>query len=215
MYWVPGFNSSYSGPVRPYNISYLNTINDAFAVLWDHTFSPTLINEARVNAAGWRWNQIADNPQSPFGLPRATSASRRSRPLRSDASHHLQFFGAPGATVFNQWTYGYQDVATKSASRHVKFGGRVTRLYYLNEAPYNSRPTYTFYNVWDFLNDAPEAETGVFNPLTGTPTIHRPELVRTSGASLCKMTLRSSQISLSTWEYAIPTLARTPPKTAI
>ena len=48
-----------------------------------------------------------------------------------------------------------------------------TRLYYLNEAPYNSRPTYTFYNVWDFLNDAPEAESGVFNPLTGTPTIHR------------------------------------------
>lgn len=175
MYWVPGFNSSYSGPVRPYNISYLNTINDAFAGLWNHTFSPTLINEARVNAAGWRWNQIADNPQSPFGLPQDNiSQIGALGPYNPTPATTFNFFGVPGPTVFNQWTYGYQDVATKSAGRHnIKFGGGVTRLYYLNEAPYNSRPTYTFYNVWDFLNDAPEAETGVFNPLTGTPTIHR------------------------------------------
>ena len=144
MYWVPGFNSSYSGPVRPYNISYLNTINDAFAVLWDHTFSPTLINEARINAAGWRWNQIADNPQSPFGLPQDNiSQIGALGPYNPTPATTFNFFGVPGPTVFNQWTYGYQDVATKSAGRHnIKFGGGVTRLYYLNEAPYNSgQPT--------------------------------------------------------------------------
>ena len=44
-------------------------INDAFSLIWNHTFSSTLLNQARANAAGWRWNEVTDNPQEPFGLP--------------------------------------------------------------------------------------------------------------------------------------------------
>ena len=38
------------------------------------------------------------------------------------------------------------------------------------------RPQFTFYNVWDFINDAPEAETGTFDPLTGVPTLNREDI---------------------------------------
>ena len=173
IYWVPATVTSYNGPVRAYNLYHHSAINDAFAVLWNHTFSPTLLNEARANAAGWRWNEIATNPQEPFGLPQdmiSTIGNLNS----STAATTFNFFGAPGPSVFNQWTYSYQDVATKVAGRHtIKFGGGVTRLYYLNEAPYVARPQFTFFNVWDFLNDAPSAELGTFNPLTGTPTANR------------------------------------------
>jgi hypothetical protein len=48
----------------------------------------------------------------------------------------------------------------------MKFGFDFTRLYYLND-PLGT-PNYTFYNIWDFLNDAPEAEGGNFQATTGT-----------------------------------------------
>ena len=173
IYWVPVSTSSYNGPVRAYNLYHHTAINDAFAGIWNHTFSPSLLNEARVNAAGWRWNEINSNPQEPFGLPQANITTIGTLNASSPAST-FYYFGAPGPSVFNQWTYSYQDVATKVSGRHtVKFGGGVTRLYYLNEAPYAARPQFYFYNVWDFLNDAPEEETGTFNPLTGTPTANR------------------------------------------
>ncbi len=166
IYWVPTSETFYNGTSRAYNLYHHDVINDAFAGIWNHTFSPSLINEARVNAAGWRWNEIATNPQEPFGLPTDT--------VDAIGTITLNYFGAPGPSVFNQWTYSYQDVATKVAGRHsVKFGGGVTRLYYLNEQPYVARPSYNFYNVWDFLNDAPHSESGTFDPLTGIPTLNR------------------------------------------
>jgi hypothetical protein len=73
-----------------------------------------------------------------------------------------------------QWTYSYKDVATKIFGRHtVKFGGEVTRLFYLNDCVGCGVPSYSFFNMWDFLNDAPHSEGGGFNPNTGFPTTQR------------------------------------------
>ena len=173
IYWVPETTTNYNGTVRPYNFWHHDSINDAFSGIWDHTFSPTLLNEARANAAGWRWNEIQSNPQAPFGLPQ-DNISQIGNLNNSSPGTTFNYFGAGGPSVFDQWTYSYDDVLTKVAGNHnLKFGGGLTRLYYLSEVPYSARPNYTFYNVWDFLNDAPEAESGTFNPITGTPTINR------------------------------------------
>lgn len=173
IYWVPVDKTTYNGPVRPYNLYHHSAINDAFAGIWNHTFSPTLLNEARVNAAGWRWNEINNNPQEPFGLPQDNITTIGTLNASAPATT-FYFFGAPGPSVYNQWTYSYDDVATKVFGRHtLKFGGGVTRLYYLNENPGSARPQFYFYNVWDFLNDAPEQEVGTFDPLTGLPTLNR------------------------------------------
>lgn len=166
IYWVPVDQTSYTGPTRKYNLWHHSAINDAFSGIWNHTFSPNFLNEARANAAGWRWNEIASNPQEPFGLPNDS--------VGMIGAITLQNFGAPGPSVYNQWTYTYRDVATKIAGNHsIKFGGELTRLYFLNEAPYNARPNFNFFNVWDFLNDAPRSESGTFDPTTGTPTAAR------------------------------------------
>jgi hypothetical protein len=172
IYWVPTSTTNYNGPVRPANLYHHSAINNAFAGIWNHTFSPTMLNEARVNAAGWRWNEVDTNPQEPFGLPQENFDGLGL--IGTNSNPGLQFFGAPGPSVFNQWTYSYQDLLTKVAGRHtLKFGGQLTRLYYLNNAIYNARPSYTFRNVWDFLNDAPYQESGTFDPLTGLPTENR------------------------------------------
>jgi len=169
IYWVPLSSTSYNGPVRPYNLFHHEQINDAFSLIWNHTFSATFLNEARANAAGWRWDEQATNPQAPFGLP--SDAVANVGPNISGFST----FGAPGASHLNQWTYSYRDIATKVLNRHtIKFGAELTRLYYLNENLAGARPNYTFYNIWDFLNDAPEAEQNSnFDPLTGLPTVNR------------------------------------------
>lgn len=169
IYWVPVDTTTFNGPARAYNLYHHSAINDAFSALWIHTFSPTLLNEARANAAGWRWNEITSNPQEPFGLPQDKIAG-----IGSLGINDFNYFGAPGPSVFDQWTYSFRDIMTKVAGNHnLKFGGELTRLYYLSEAPYNARPIFTFFNIWDFLNDAPEAESGTFDPLTGTPTANR------------------------------------------
>ena len=169
IYWVPVSTTNFNGPIRAYNLFHHDAINNAFAGIWNHTFSPSFLNEARANAAGWRWNEVNSNPQMPFGLPQAQIDQIGSIP-----STGLITFGAPGPSVFNQWTYTYKDVATKVAGNHtLKFGGEVTRLYYLNESTGSARPNYNFYNIWAFLNDAPHFQGGTFDPLTGIPTAHR------------------------------------------
>jgi hypothetical protein len=172
MYWVPVEQTFYNGPTRPYNLWHHSAINDAFSVIWNHTFTPNFLNEARANAAGWRWNEIASNPQAPFGLPNDSIGTIGGG--SSGQSVNLQGFGAQGPSNFNQWTYTYRDIATKVFRAHtVKFGGELTSLYYLNVAPYAARPNFNFFNIWDFLNDAPRSESGTFDPNTGTPTAGR------------------------------------------
>jgi hypothetical protein len=170
IYWVPLSKTTYQGTVRAYNLYHHDQTNDAYSVIWNHIFSPTFLNEARANDAGWRWNEVATNPQEPFGLPQ----SQIDGLANINGANQLAFFGAPGPSVYNQHTYTYKDVATKIAGNHtIKFGGDVTRLYYLNDPTYSARPSYNFYNIWDFLNDAPHAEAGSFDPTTGTPTTNR------------------------------------------
>ncbi len=165
IYWVPLSRTNFNGN-RAYDIFHHNQINNAFSVIWNHTFSPTLLNEARANAAGWRWNEIKDNSQSPVGFP--------SDNINTIGSITVNSFGPNVGSILNQWTYSYKDVATKIIGRHtIKFGGEATRLYYLQACVGCGVPNYNFFNLWDFLNDAPKNEGGGFDPNTGFPTTIR------------------------------------------
>ena len=170
IYWVPLTRTNYNGPVRAQNIFHHNQINDAYSGIWNHTFSPSFLNEARVNDAGYRWNEVASNPQAPFGLPFS-----QVDPFGSlTGTNQLSSFGAPGVSNLNQHSYTFKDVATRVIGNHtLKFGGELDRIYYLNNNVGGARPSYTFYNIWNFLNDAPHSETGTFDPATGIPTTNR------------------------------------------
>jgi len=157
IYWVPQGNTSYNGPARAYNYFHHDQINDAFSIIWNHTFGPSLLNEARANAAGWRWNEITENPQRPVGLP-----------VDQVEVLPIENFGAGPGSDLNQWTYGYKDVLTKVQNQHtIKFGAEYTNLHYLINPV--SVPGYNFFSIWDFLNDAPKEEYGSFNTETGFP----------------------------------------------
>jgi Carboxypeptidase regulatory-like domain/TonB dependent receptor len=170
IYWVPQTTTFLNGPARQYNFFHHDQINEAYSAIWNHTFSSSFLNEFRVNAAGWHWNEVASNPQSPVGLP-SDRIDQEGSLVNSTA---IQQFGPNVGSILNQWTYSYKDVATKIVGRHtVKFGGDVTRLFYLQDCAGCGVPSYNFFNIWDFLNDAPHTEGGVFNPSTGFPTTVR------------------------------------------
>jgi hypothetical protein len=168
IYWVPASKTNLNGALG-YQLFHHEQVNDAFSGIWNHIFSANFLNEARANAAGWRYNELNSNSQAPFGLPQVLWY----------ASNGLNFgnislgsLGVPAPAHLNQWTYGYKDVATMiHGSQTWKFGGELTRLYYLND-PIGA-PNFTFYNIWDFLNDAPEAEGGPFQATTGFPGGYR------------------------------------------
>ena len=163
IYWVPTTKTDYNGGYG-YQLFNHSQINDAFSVIWNHIFSPTFLNEARANAAGYRYNEITSNPQAPFGLPQDN--------VPQFGNVALGDLGVSAPNHLDQWIYGYKDVATKVLrSQTMKFGFDYTRLNYLND-PLGT-PNYTFYNLWDFINDAPEAEGGAFQATTGIPGGYR------------------------------------------
>lgn len=165
IYWVPLNKDNFNGN-RAYDIFHHSQTNNALSAIWDHTFSPTLLNEFRVNAAGWRWNEIDSNPQSPIGFP--------SDNIDTIGSINVNSFGPNVGSILNQWTYTFKDVATKIIGRHaIKFGGEGTRLFYQQECAGCGVPSYNFFNIWDFLNDAPRQENSNFDPTTGSPTTIR------------------------------------------
>ena len=71
IYWVPASTTTLRGGLG-YQLFNHSQINDAFSIIWNHVFSSSFLNEARANAAGWRYNEIESNPQAPFGLPQDT-----------------------------------------------------------------------------------------------------------------------------------------------
>ena len=171
IYRVPVDSLSFNG-ARPANLFKHSAINEAETLLWTRTFSPTFLNELRINAAGWRWNELDSNPQIALGLPQTAFIGDEANDRHiGTAATSDNALGGPAGSIFNQWTYTLKDTATKVYGSHtLKFGGEVTKLTFVQDAPWSARPNFGFNNFWDFLNDAPVKETGVFNPLTGVPT---------------------------------------------
>src|SRR6185437_8156215 len=90
-YYVPNDATFYNGPARAANLWHSDRINETAALLWNHTFSPSWLNEARFNVTRWFFNEINSNPQEPWGLP--------TDDIDNIGSATLQSYGAPGPGV--------------------------------------------------------------------------------------------------------------------
>ena len=52
IYWVPQSTTSLNGPARQYNLFHHQQVNNAYSALWNHTFSPSFLNEASRERRG-------------------------------------------------------------------------------------------------------------------------------------------------------------------
>ncbi len=162
-YWVPNDASFYNGPARAANFWHSDRLNYSAGAVWNHTFTPSWLNEARVNVTRWYFNEVGSNPQEPFGLPQDN--------IDTLGTANFQFFGAPGPGIFYQTTYNPRDtVSTVRGNHSIKVGVDIYKEQDNDTQAGSGRPNYTFHNLWDFANDAPYQENGAFDPRSGMPT---------------------------------------------
>ena len=138
-------------------------VNDEpqFALSWDHTMSPTVINEMR---AGWNRN-VGDVGSNNSGVP-----------VISLDSGEVQFGNYSGyPQIFHEEVFHYSDMVTMSHGKHdIKFGGNIQRNYENSE--FNvGRPSYEFYDAISMAVPLVEfvaagVDPGQINPATGQST---------------------------------------------
>jgi hypothetical protein len=164
-YYVPNNATFFNGNAREANFWRSNRLNESAAALWQHTFGPTLINEARFSVSRWNFNELDSNPQQPFGLPQDVLNGF------GNIGGFVFIFGANGPGIFYKTSYNFRDMATKAMGRHtLKLGFELYRDQNTDVSAGGALPQYLFNNLWDFANDAPIQENAVFNPLTGDLT---------------------------------------------
>ena len=163
-YYVPNVTQNYNGPVRAANAWNSERLNESAALLWNRTVSSTVLNEARFNVTRWNFNELASNPQEPWGLPQLNTDSFGS-------INGIQPLGAPGPGIFAQTTYNFRDtVSTTRGNHNLRFGVDMYWEQDDDNSAGQGRPSYSFRNLWSLANDAPYSENGNFNPLTGQPS---------------------------------------------
>lgn len=151
-----------SRPIGDLNIEPLNQVQ---AISFIHTFSPTLLNEFRVNFTRFDFNQIATSQNVNFGIPRIEIEGFSFDRIR---------FGAPQASttpaVFVENSYNFRDKLTKNLGRHALSSGfDFTAEQNNNNLSGMARPLYVMHLLWNFPNDTPIFEQIDANPKTGGP----------------------------------------------
>ncbi len=160
-YYTPNDNLAADERGRP-ALEFLSARrNTSGMLLWNHTFSPTVLNEARFNVTRWYFNEFNSNPDLPWGIPYTEV---------SDVIPTIGW-GVNGAGVFYQTTFNFRDVLSKVVGSHgLKFGGDISREQNNDTVAWAARPSYFFGSMWNFANDTPIRETGNFDPRSGIPT---------------------------------------------
>ena len=166
IYWTPNDTTDYNGPVRPVNLWHSDRLNYAATVLWNHTFTPTLLNEARFGVTRWWFDEEKSNPQMLFGFPVGNINNIGNIGLVGPA------FGPPGPGIFYQTSYNIRDTVTKVVNSHsIRLGTDIYKDQVEDTALWAGLPpAYQFNNLWDWANDAPFQESGAFDPRNGDPT---------------------------------------------
>ncbi len=138
--------------------------NSMVTFVYVHTFSPTLLNEARANYTRFADNQINDTKGNVnWGTPGmyvqnyvfgSLDLSNRSNP--------------DTPAIFAENTYEVRDMVTKIAGPHAIRLGGVYRAEQDNDNLSGlARPNYAFQGIWDAANDAPLFEGIAANPVGG------------------------------------------------
>jgi outer membrane receptor protein involved in Fe transport len=157
--------SDSAGRSRPQGDLRLQPLNQVHAFSFIHTFSPTTVNEFRVNFTRFNFNQIASNQNVDFGIPRIEIEGNNFDRIR---------FGPPqGSTtpaLFVENTFDFRDKFSRVISTHaISLGIDISPLQNNNNLSGASRPIYVMHNVWNMANDTPIFEGIDADPTTGGP----------------------------------------------
>jgi len=154
------------GRSRPQGDLNIEPFNQVQAGSFIHTFSPTLVNEFRVNFTRFNFNQIATSQNVNFGIPRIEIEGY-------NAFDRIRFGPPQGATtpaIFVENTFNFRDTLTKNIQNHaLRMGVDFSPEQNNNDLSGAARPLYVSHFLWNFANDTPIFEAIDANPQTGGP----------------------------------------------
>lgn len=150
---------------RPIGDLVSKPLNSAGTVTWIRTLSPTMLNEARANFTRFTFNEVKDNPDVNFGIPRIR--------VEGPSVLNLEFGVIRGETtpgIFAQNTFEFRDMLTwVRGNMALKFGAEIRKEQDNNNLAGGARPAYTFKGLYNLANDAPFSEDINADPNTGLP----------------------------------------------
>lgn len=154
-----------SAASRPQADLTVKPFNQVQAVSFVHSFTPTTVNEFRINFTRFNFNQIATSTNVDFGVPRSQFEGYR---------FSLSSYGAGQASttpaIFVENTYNVRDKLTKNIGSHALSAGfDFSAEQNNNDLSGMARPLYSVHGLWNFVNDAPIFEQIDANPQTGGP----------------------------------------------
>jgi hypothetical protein len=129
------------------------------------TLSATTVNESRLSATRFSFNELESSFETNFGIPRIEIETYPFDRIR---------FGAPRSEatpgVFAQNTFEFRDVLTNSRGNHgLKFGAELRWEQDNNNLLGGARPLFTFAGLFNFANDTPLFYEINADPRTGGP----------------------------------------------
>ncbi|MDT5293988.1 MAG: hypothetical protein QOJ76_868 [Acidobacteriota bacterium] len=134
-------------------------------VTWVRTLSQRAVNEARVNATRFAFNELQSSKDTNFGIPRIEIEDLPGDRIR---------FGAPQSEttpgIFAENTFEFRDTLRLLKGNHAwSFGGEFRKEQDNNDLSGGSRPLFTFAGLFNFANDTPLFYQINADPRTGGP----------------------------------------------
>jgi hypothetical protein len=178
-YFVPNTNrgSDSSSQGRPMSDIISKRLSYALGFIYAHTFSSSVINEARFNVTRWGYDETKTNPNSNFGLPRIEIESI----MPSDRLRFGAPYGSNTPGQIDEKQFEFRDTLTDVIGSHVlKIGGEYRRDLNSNSEVGFARPLFSFKGIWNFANGTPIFEQVVANssgkPVNNNTTFHTGDL---------------------------------------
>ena len=138
-----------SQPMADVNFQPLNSVT---TLLWNHTISPSVLNQARSNVTRYAFNQVLSNrSQVNWGIPRIEIEAFPFGRMDIGAP---QSPNEPGVQAEN--TIAVNDTLNQVwGNKAFKYGGEIIKEQSNNNLIGGARPDIVFHYLWNLANDAP------------------------------------------------------------
>jgi Carboxypeptidase regulatory-like domain/TonB dependent receptor len=163
---VNNISADSPGRSRPQGDLSIEPFNQVNSFSFIRTFSPSVVNEFRVNFTRFNFNQIASSQNVDFGLPRIEIEGY-------NGFDRIRFGPPQGETtpaLFVENSFDIRDTVTKNIQNHtLRMGVDIIDEQNNNNLSGAARPLYVQHFLWNFANDTPIFEAIDANPQTGGP----------------------------------------------
>jgi hypothetical protein len=156
------------GGARPMADITTEPTNEFATITYTRVISPTMLNEARVNATRFAFNEVESSKGTNFGLPRIEIENLPTPDRIKFGANRSET--TPG--IFAENTFEVRDTLRISAGNHaLSFGGEYRLEQDNNNLIGGARPKFTFAGLFNFANSTPLFYEIMVDPRTGGPAV--------------------------------------------